>query len=196
MKTIVNNVINELIIKKSKFITFLFPIMNEQEAEKKLEELRQEYKHANHYCYAYILDESMRQSDDGEPSGTAGLPMLEVLKKEECNRILAVVVRYFGGIKLGASGLIRAYSKSVKEAIKMAQITHLELGQEFNIFFSYDDLKKVDYQLKNTMILKKEYKDEVIYTIWIPIAKQEESILDSLSVRTIANGNTSYQEMI
>lgn len=112
--------LRELEITKSVFITELFPVHSAEEAEERLSEVRSRYKDATHHCYAYIVGESgiqMRMSDDGEPQGTAGAPMLEVLKKRGVSDTLAVVTRYFGGVKLGANGLVGAYSRCVAEAL-------------------------------------------------------------------------------
>lgn len=112
--------LRELEITKSVFITELFPVHTVEEAEERLQEVKNRYKDATHHCYAYIVGESgiqMRMSDDGEPQGTAGAPMLEVLKKRGVSDTLAVVTRYFGGVKLGANGLVGAYSRCVAEAL-------------------------------------------------------------------------------
>lgn len=194
MKTILEKTMHEIVINKSKFIAILIPISNEGEINTYLNEVRDEYKNATHYCYAYILDQVIRQHDDGEPSGTAGLPILEVLKKEELNHVLAVVIRYFGGIKLGASGLIRAYSKIVKEALKKSNIIELEYGQEFEITFRYDDIKKIEHHLRNTLILSKKYDDEVTYIIWIPSSKKDDNFLDVMPIIKIKHGIYSFQE--
>lgn len=115
----------EIEISRSRFITELFPVKTAEEAESVLEEIRATYKDATHHCYAYIVGEhgiTMRMSDDGEPQGTAGAPMLEVLKKRNLSDTLAVVTRYFGGIKLGANGLVGAYSRSVAETLDRTPI--------------------------------------------------------------------------
>ena len=116
MISVIDN-INTIIINKSKFIALIYYIDNINEINNLLDKVKKEYKDATHYCYAYILDNSEKANDDGEPTGTAGLPILNVLKKENLNHVLCIVVRYFGGIKLGAGGLIRAYSNATKEVI-------------------------------------------------------------------------------
>ncbi len=128
MKTIKENTNNTYIINKSKFITFLFKISSIDEANKYLDDLKEEYKDATHVCYGYIIDNVERFSDDNEPSGTAGMPILNVLKKNELTNVLCVVVRYFGGIKLGAGGLTRAYTKSVTECLDITEMTELRSG--------------------------------------------------------------------
>lgn len=116
---------NEIEIQRSRFICELFPVHTQEEAEYTLNLVRESYKDATHHCFAYIVGEHgilMRMSDDGEPQGTSGPPMLEVLKKRGLSDTLAVVTRYFGGIKLGANGLVGAYSRSVSEALDKTEI--------------------------------------------------------------------------
>ena len=121
MYTIKENSKYELIVKNSRFITLLYKVSSWGDALDILDKVREEYPDATHYCYGFIADEVERCSDDGEPSGTAGMPILKVLKANNLNYILGIVIRYFGGIKLGAAGLIRAYSKGVANAIKENQ---------------------------------------------------------------------------
>lgn len=110
---------NEIIIKKSKFITKLYEIKDINEISQIIDNLKKDYKKATHICYAYIINGQEKAVDDGEPSGTAGRPILNVLQKRKLNEILVVVIRYFGGIKLGAGGLVRAYTKSTSEIVKI-----------------------------------------------------------------------------
>ena len=121
-----SNVINEIIINKSKFITYLYKIKNKDDFFKYYNELKKTYKDATHICYAYIIDNEIKYSDDSEPSGSAGLPIYDVLKKNNLNYIACFVIRYFGGIKLGGSGLIRAYSNCASLALKRTTIVKLE----------------------------------------------------------------------
>ncbi len=106
-------------IKKSKFIAYYYEVTNVEEVAKILEELKKEHKKARHIPYAYKIDGYIKKSDDKEPSGTSGMPILNIIDKNNLNHVLIAVVRYFGGIKLGAGGLVRAYSNSAKEAIKI-----------------------------------------------------------------------------
>jgi len=109
--------------KKSEFYGLLFPLNNENQVTEILKQIKKEYVGARHYCYAYILrDGKVRASDDGEPQGTAGIPILEILKKNNLTNVLLVVVRFFGGILLGASGLCRAYAHAGKDAVENAEI--------------------------------------------------------------------------
>ncbi|MCI6266272.1 MAG: YigZ family protein [Erysipelotrichaceae bacterium] len=157
-----------IIIKNSKFICFLFQVESREEISLILEKIREKYWDATHCCYAYILENDKKESDDGEPSGTAGIPMLQVLEKNGLNHVLCIVVRYFGKIKLGAGGLVRAYTKSVTEALKDHIIT-LKKGVCANITFSYDNLKNIDYLLKDAIVLKKDFQDKITYQIHISL---------------------------
>ncbi|MCI8777807.1 MAG: YigZ family protein [Bacilli bacterium] len=163
MKTIKKNVTNEIIINKSRFITKLIKINNEEEVREKLALLKREYKDATHYCYAYITGNIKRFNDDGEPSGTAGMPILNVLENNNLTNILGVVIRYFGGIKLGAGGLVRAYTKAITECLNHIEIVNLTSGINFKIEFTYDFVKKIDNILKNQKITYKEYDNNIIY---------------------------------
>lgn len=167
MKTISEKITNELIIKNSKFITIIYPITSIENIQGLIDETKLVYPKATHYCYAYIINDIKRSSDDKEPSGTAGTPMLNVLTKENYTNILVITVRYFGGIKLGAGGLVRAYSKSVKEALNIATTIDLELGYRVQITASYSKQKELDRLLKNALIIKKEYQEKIEYEVLI-----------------------------
>ena len=166
MKSIKKEITNEIIINKSRFITVLTNINDINNVKEKLENIKKEYKDATHYCYAYIINNHEKCSDNGEPSGTAGMPILNVLKQNNLTNILCVVIRYFGGIKLGAGGLIRAYSSSASEALNKANIVNLVKGYKIIIEFSYDNIKQIDYLLKNIQI-KKDYSNNITYTFKI-----------------------------
>lgn len=153
---------NTIIIKNSKFICLLYKVQTLEEISKLLEKTRKDYPNATHYCYAYILNQIKIANDDGEPSGTAGIPILQVLEKNQLNYVLCIVVRYFGKIKLGAGGLVRAYAKSVVECLK-GHIIELKEGFSISITFNYDVLKKVDYILQKTSIIEKNYQDKITY---------------------------------
>ena len=168
MKTIKNNINNEIIIKNSKFICYLYKINNINEINTFLNNIKEEHKDANHHCYAYILNNLKKSSDDGEPGGTAGIPILKVLENNDLNNILAIVIRYFGGIKLGAGGLVRAYTKSVTNTISNDNIISLIKGYNLNIEFNYNQIKEIDYLLKNISINNKIFDNIVKYNINIP----------------------------
>ena len=165
MFTIKENVINEIIIKNSRFITVLYKVKSIDEINNYLDEIRNIYKDATHYCYAYILNNVKKCSDDGEPSGTAGIPMIQVLEKNNVNYILCIVIRYFGGIKLGSNGLIRAYSKCVSNALNNSNMIELINGYNVDIIFSYENLNNINYILKDNIILNKQFNEEIIYNL-------------------------------
>lgn len=168
MYSIKENTHNEIIIKNSKFICYLYKIKDITEIENYLTNIKNIEKDATHYCYAYILNDLKKSSDDGEPSGTAGFPILKVLENNNLNNILAIVVRYFGGIKLGAGGLVRAYTKSVTNTISNDNIVNLIHGYNITIEFNYNQIKEIDYLLKDITINKKEFNNTIIYNIDIP----------------------------
>ncbi len=167
MYVIDKNIEKELIIKKSRFITILFKINSIDESIKLLEEVKVKYPKASHYCYCCILDNYKKVSDDKEPSKTAGMPILNVLEKLELTNILAVVVRYFGGIKLGSAGLIRAYSNSVKTALDEVNLHKLIPGYKLTIEFDYSSKLQIDYNFKNATIVSKSFKDKITYEVII-----------------------------
>lgn len=156
-------------IKKSRFITYLHRTESEADAKAFLTAIRRLHPDATHHCYAFIIgehNEIKRSNDDGEPAGTAGVPMLECLDRNHMQDIIAITVRYFGGIKLGAGGLIRAYSKSVSHALSTAQITKKQWMEKNEIRFSYDLIGRIDYYFREHCleILDKAYDEEVCYT--------------------------------
>lgn len=165
MNTIKNNTTNEIIIKNSSFICYLYKINNLEEISNILNNLKEEHKDATHHCYAYILDNIKKSSDDGEPGGTAGIPMLQVLEKNNLNYILAVVIRYFGGIKLGAGGLVRAYTKSITTTLEKSTLVELTKGYNLDITFNYNNVKQIDYLLKDIKINNKNFDTLITYNI-------------------------------
>ncbi len=177
MQTVIKETIYEETIKNSKFISVIIPFDDEKNLKEELTRIKDKYKNATHYCYAYLLTNSKGFSDDGEPNKTAGIPMLTVLEKDNLVNILVVVIRYFGGIKLGPGGLIRAYTKLVKEGLKKALKATIIEGYELVIKFSYDKEKEINYLLKNSFIIEKNYQDCCIYTV--NIAKDLLNILEN-----------------
>ena len=163
MRTIKENFINEIVIKNSRFICYLFKI-NSPNIDDYINNIKIEHPKATHYCYGYKYLDIEHSSDDGEPSGTAGMPILNVIKKEQLQNILIVVVRYFGGIKLGAGGLIRAYTKSVTEAIKNNSLCDLVDAYKILLSFSYEVEKDVSYILRDSIIIEKSYLDIINFT--------------------------------
>jgi len=163
MLSISSNISNEIVINKSRFITFLYRVDSLNDISKYIDDLSLRYKDSTHICYAYILDNIKRFSDDGEPGGTAGMPILNVLENKNLNHILCCVVRYFGGVKLGAGGLVRAYSNSSSKILDLANIIELIPGKLCSISFNYDDTKNIDKLLSDCNIINKEYNDYVTY---------------------------------
>lgn len=171
IKTIFKEVTNQIVIEKSKFLAYLFPCDNKEQANEILTNLRKEHEFATHVCYAYIVfDDNVllyKSSDDGEPSQTAGAPILNVIKRNELTNVLCAVVRYFGGIKLGAGGLVRAYSNSASLVVQDASIVTLVDAFKYELVFPYERIKDLDkyVDVNNIEIIDKAYDMEVTYTI-------------------------------
>ncbi len=167
MKTIAKAVESEINVKKSQFICHLFPTKTKKESKEIILKVNEQYSDATHNCTAYIVSDGEGFDDDGEPGGTAGKPMINVLRKNELHNVTAVVTRYFGGIKLGAGGLVRAYSKSVLEAINEAEILEVELYDVYKLIFEYSDIKLADGEVRNNNleVIAKDYSDKVIYEV-------------------------------
>lgn len=161
----IDNIENIIIVNKSKFITNLIYVEDFKEVNDNITIIKNKYKDATHHCYAYIVGNNIRFNDDKEPSGTAGKPILEILKKNNLNNVLCTVTRYFGGTKLGASNLLRAYSNSVTYAIKKTKIYNLKNGYNVNITFDYKKQKEIDVLLKNITINNKIFDKEITYNI-------------------------------
>lgn len=170
--TIQSDIENETIINKSRFITYLFKVESEDEAKAKIDEIKTLHKTANHNCSAYTIGDShqiQKANDDGEPSGTAGVPMLECLKKADIHNTVAIVTRYFGGIKLGTGGLIRAYQNGVSEAISKSGKAIMKNAKIYNVTIQYDQTGKFEHQIETTeyIVLNTIYTDKVTYEIQI-----------------------------
>ena len=166
---------SEKIIEKSRFITYSRHVESEEEARAFIAQIRSEHSLATHVCFAFISDKTgnlQRFSDDGEPQGTAGMPILEVLKNKKLYETAVAVVRYFGGIKLGAGGLVRAYSSSAAENLDGADIRSLEMCKEFEITVEYTGLDSVQKYFGTTDCeqLDVRYEDKV--TILVAVKKR------------------------
>ena len=185
MQTIKNNITNTIIIKNSKFICYLYKVYKLEEVANEIKKAKEKYKDATHCCYAYIIDNNHKFSDDFEPKGSAGSPIYQVLKNNNLNYVLCIVIRYFGGIKLGASGLIRAYSRSAKEALEKTSIINLTKGKNITIEFDYENIKQIDNILKDEKILSKEYKEKIIYNA--NVLNNTINLLNNISKITINN---------
>lgn len=168
-KTIKENSVFEITEKKSKFICNAYHVESAEEAEEILKEIRKKYHDARHNCYAYriIKNDFFKASDDGEPSGTAGVPMLNILNGRSLSNILVVVTRYFGGILLGTGGLVRAYSLATTECLDNSNIVGQILGLEAKFLIDYKELEEVKYQMKNReiMITNLEYNEKIEVTV-------------------------------
>ena len=160
MKIIKRNKEITNIINKSKFIGIVKKIYTKNDIDAILIELHKKYFDATHICYAYILNSEKKYYDDNEPSGTAGIPILNVLEKNDLNYTIAIVVRYFGGIKLGSNGLVRAYSNTISSALK-DNIKEIELGYLIEINEDYTKSNDLDYLLKDANIIQKEFTDKL-----------------------------------
>ncbi|MGR3741513.1 YigZ family protein [Companilactobacillus sp. DQM5] len=199
--TIGKDISNSIEKKKSKFITNIFKVTSEQQVEDRLTAVKKEHNKANHNCSAYILgkDSLIRHSsDDGEPTGTAGVPILNVLIEKNITNVLAVVTRYFGGTKLGTGGLIRAYSSSISSAIKDSDIVQAVNLQELIITMPYNLLDTFKYT-SNYEISSIDYTDTVKITIYIPI-NEKENYIKNLKYKfnnalNIVEGNIKLREI-
>ncbi|MGT2934035.1 YigZ family protein [Streptococcus catagoni] len=183
-KTIQEHSQFELTIKKSRFITSIYRIKSEDEAKTIIAEIKKEHFKANHSCFAMILGEKSqlkRSSDDGEPSGTAGLPILTVLEKLELTNILVLVTRYFGGIKLGTGGLIRAYSSATSEALKSAQLIEVKEQAGFRISLSYSQYQQFSQflELEGLEENEREFTEQILSSIYFDPDREKE-VEDSL----------------
>lgn len=184
------------IINKSEFICTLFPIKDGDEASTTLQEVRKKYYDATHNCYAYIYGENgeyCRCSDDGEPSQTAGVVILDVLKKNELTNVLAVVTRYFGGIKLGASGLVRAYSSTTGLCVK--DITPLTLSKYvyMKVVIDYSNYNKINRMLSSYEEKEKNFNDSICLTYLIPF-EEKDSLKNNLINATKGQIEISFSE--
>ena len=164
-KTVESNEETDITEKKSKFIANIFYITSEEEAEEKIRQIKRKHNTARHHCYAYrIIRENEiinKSSDDGEPSGTAGMPMLNILEKNNFINILVIVTRYFGGILLGTGGLVKAYSEVTQKVIEKSKIVIEEEGIELEIELNYKDLENFKYYCNknNINIIDVKYSD-------------------------------------
>lgn len=191
IKTILANSSSELDVKKSKFIANIIKITDEQDAKEKLNQIRKEYSDARHNCYAYIVYDNEtktkieKSSDDREPSGTAGIPMLTLLQKNNLVNVLIVVTRYFGGILLGTGGLVRAYTDSSKQALEAAKIIELQYGEILEYCIEYDEFEYFKYicEKNNIKIVKTEYSNNI--KAIIKLKEEDKSLFSTYKCRII-----------
>ncbi len=192
----------EIVEKKSRFIATVFSVESEEEAASFIENIRKQYWDARHNCYAYVIGvngEKQKCSDDGEPQGTAGRPMLDVLLGEEIRNVLVVVTRYFGGTLLGTGGLVRAYSQAVKKGIEGSVIVDKCPAVKLNVITDYNGIGKLQYiaASMNIAILDTEYTDKVIMKLLVPPDTRgtlESKIMEatSASAEMIEDGDVWY----
>jgi uncharacterized YigZ family protein len=188
MKYIKDIFTHQIEIDKSIFIGILFPLQSSDDVKNKIEKAKQMFPKANHYCSASLSGEGLEHatsSDDGEPSRTAGVPILEVLKHHGVTDILCVVVRYFGGVKLGAGGLIRAYARASSEVLKQATFYEKKEMKGYEIVFSYALIQKIDYLLDDiSMIKNKTYEKDVTYRFYFK--DKDIEVLDDIKHQLIS----------
>ena len=173
-KTVYEGGEGEIVEKKSRFIATVRPVQTEEEALAFIEEMKKKYWDARHNCYVYSVGknrEYTRCSDDGEPSGTAGRPMLDVILGEDIYNVAVVVTRYFGGVLLGTGGLVRAYSKAVQEGLAASKVILKQKGIALKITTDYTGLGKIQYIAgeRNIPVLDSEYTDKVVMKLLVPV---------------------------
>ncbi|ATH63249.1 putative YigZ family protein [Staphylococcus pasteuri] len=181
----------ENVINKSRFIAHIKPVTSEEEAKSFINEVKTQHKDATHNCSAYTVGPEMniqKANDDGEPSGTAGVPMLEILKKLDIHDACVVVTRYFGGIKLGGGGLIRAYSGAVRDVIYDIGRVELRSAISVTVTLSYDQTGKFEYELESTtfMLRNQSYTDKVSYEIDV-VQTEYDKFIEFLNKTTAGN---------
>ncbi|MEE6657378.1 YigZ family protein [Pediococcus acidilactici] len=189
-------VITEQDIKKSRFISRIIPVKTEEDAQAKLAAIRETEAKATHNCFAYVLGDHQdiqRASDDGEPSGTAGAPILEVLKREHLTNVLVVVTRYFGGIKLGAGGLIRAYGSSTSLTVQAATLMESVDQELLIITVDYQNNDQLTYYLEQHQITQvdHEYTTQVITTVAVD---QDQVVNLKKELTGLFSGNVSFKD--
>ena len=186
---------DEIIIDKSTFIGYAKPIKTEEDAIEFINEIKKKHKDATHNVWAYTIGKTMniqRYSDDGEPQGTAGIPTLEVIKKEDLRDVVVVVTRYFGGVKLGAGGLVRAYTKGAKVGIDAAKVIEKVMYKDVRIKIDYNQLGKIQNEIMNMNYFVKDtiYEDNVeiiVYSRLEEVNKLTDRIIDITSATAEIN---------
>ncbi|OIN67159.1 YigZ family protein [Exiguobacterium sp. KRL4] len=196
--TVKENGFHEIIIQKSRFITYLARATSEKEAQGFIADLKKKHHDANHNCSAYVIgerNEIQKANDDGEPSGTAGVPMLEVLKKRNLRNTVVVVTRYFGGIKLGGGGLIRAYGTSVSEALNAVGIIERAPHDLVEVTVDYTWLGKLENELRATphIIEQIHYLDHVKIDVWVE-EKDVPPFIDWMT--NLTNGQAVFEKTV
>lgn len=193
-KTLRRSSSDEFIINKSRFIGYAAPVTTEEEALAFLQSIRTKHKDATHNCYAYVIGQNagiMRYSDDGEPGGTAGLPMMEVIKAQGVVNCCVVVTRYFGGVLLGAGGLVRAYTQGCAVGLKAAQVVVMEPSQRYLCEAAYSLWDKVQYAFRSlpVQLVSSEFSTAVAFTLLVR-EKDAEHVLAELT--RLTDGKIEY----
>lgn len=193
-KTLRRSSSDELLINKSRFIGYAAPVTTEEEALAFLQSIRTKHKDATHNCYAYVIGQNagiMRYSDDGEPGGTAGLPMMEVIKAQGVVNCCVVVTRYFGGVLLGAGGLVRAYTQGCAVGLKAAQVVVMEPSQRYLCEVAYSLWDRVQYAFRSlpVQLVSSEFSTAVAFTLLIR-EKDAEHVLAELT--RLTDGKIEY----
>ena len=187
---------NVTVIERSKFICYIKGVENEDQAKEFIQTIRKKKSLANHNCYAYIADDKglvMKFSDDGEPQGTAGLPMLEVLKNKRLYKTVAVVTRYFGGIKLGTGGLTRAYGGAVLSCLENSKISHMQEAVFYNVVTTYDEYTRLVRLISNSFVRvsNTDFADNVTLSI---VVKKDYEVTLITSLLDVFKGKKIYEK--
>jgi len=187
MKSIKETVITEFEVSKSIFVNYLIPVTSVEQVNTELEQLKKTYPDANHHCFCYIIgtnQDIQKYSDDGEPSKTAGLPMLEVLKKHVLTNVLNVSIRYFGGIKLGAGGLVRAYTKSVSNGVVNCQFTTRQILYQIQATIPFDSIGQVEKFIRDQFPNINTTYDTLVHYTFDILESEFELFSNSMQERT------------
>nr|WP_317357364.1 YigZ family protein [uncultured Tyzzerella sp.] len=195
-KTINQQAQAEIVEKKSRFIANVLPVSSEEEAINFINKIKKQYYDARHNCFAYVIGGNIpiiRFSDDGEPSGTAGKPILDVLLGENLENVVIVVTRYFGGTLLGTGGLVRAYGKSAKEGILLGKIVEMDTYTKFFISVDYSLIGKIQYEITNSghILIDTQYTDLVKFIVYVKSQLIEDF---TKSIINITNNNVNINK--
>lgn len=188
---------DEIVISKSRFIAHCARVETEEAAQSFIEQIKKEHRNATHNCSAYIIgehDQIQKANDDGEPSGTAGVPILDVLKKQHLKDTVVVVTRYFGGIKLGAGGLVRAYGKSTTVGIEAVGVVERRLHSKMKVSADYTWLGKLENELRNSTYLLDhiDYTEGVDFYVLVP-AEETDAFINWMT--DLSNGQTKIEQV-
>lgn len=192
MKRIKKSFVKLIEINKSKFYGILFPVDNVEQVKEYLNQVRKDYPKATHYCYAYRVNGLEKSNDDGEPSGTAGRPMLEYLRNNDLENILCISIRYFGGIKLGASGLLRAYVDSVREVYSISEVYEVKYQNIYSLKVNYSlyEILKNYLSKQEGFIIETNFEEEVEIIFSTSSLNEEKLInLTNNQIKIVLNGN-------